>query len=175
MQYRVFASLAEESNSGWVWLWETDKLKSRMIAKIVHDGRNVFCECRAIDGNFLNQYNQPPRISIPNNQKDALVIGKWYRDALGGIETQKDVSLTITPAKIPAWRAFRAAAHHPDLVARLATYLGAFGVWSGVCSLVASFLPADVALYCVSARVITSLFALLFGVVCLAACRPVAR
>ena len=54
MQYRVFASLAEESNSGWVWLWKTDKLKSRTIVKIVHDGRNVFCECRAIDGNFLN-------------------------------------------------------------------------------------------------------------------------
>jgi hypothetical protein len=143
MKYRTFAALAEESNIGWVWLWETAELKSRMIVKIVHNGRKVFCECRTIEDNFIDQYNQPPRISIPKTVDNTLVISKWYRDVLGGIKTQDYVQLAITPAEIPFWRTVRAAAHHPDVMVRLAAYLGVIGVWSGFSSLFASFLPPD--------------------------------
>jgi hypothetical protein len=175
MEYKTFAALAEESNSGWVWLGENEELKSRMIVKIVLSGREVFCECRTIDANFMDQYNQQGRVPIPKPAGNTLVIGKWYRDALGGIKTQEDVPLTITPAKMPAWRAFRAAAHHPDFVVRLATYLGVIGVWSGFSSLFASFVPPDLVLFCVGARTISSVFALLFGVICVAACWPIRR
>ena len=169
MKYKTFAALADESNSGWVWLWETDELKSRKIVKIVHNGHPVFCECRTIDANFTNQYNKPPRVPIPITAKNTLIISKWYRDALGGIKTEDDVPLTIAPAKIPIWRAVRAAAHHPDFMVRLATYLGVIGVWSGLCSLIASFLV----IFAVSPRMIWPVSILCLGVMGFAACRPV--
>ncbi len=175
MEYKTFAALAEESNSGWVWLWPTDELESRKIVKIVHNGRKVFCECRTINDNFRNLYNRPPRISIPENPKNALIIGQWYRDALGGIKTQDDVPLAITPAKIPIWRAVRAAAHHPDVMVRLFTYLGVIAVWSAALSLLASFLPANGVVFSVGPRMISFIFALLFGVVCIGACWPIRR
>jgi hypothetical protein len=175
MKYQTFAALAEESNSGWVWLGETGELKSRLIVKIVHNGHKVFCECRTIDGNFCNLYNHPPRISISGNPKKALVISQWYRSALGGIETQQEVDLDITPAKIPFWRAIRAAAHHPDLLTRLFTYLGVIAVWSVAFTLLASFLPANSVVFCAGPRVISFIFALLFGAVCISACWPVRR
>jgi hypothetical protein len=142
-----------------------------MIVKIVHNGRKVFCECRTIDANFIDQYNQPPRIPIPKTADNTLVISKWYRDVLGGIKTQDDVQLAITPAKIPFWRTVRAAAHHPDVMVRLAAYLGVIGVWSGLSSLIASILPPHLILFCLGTRMISSVITLALGVIGFAACR----
>jgi hypothetical protein len=175
MEYMPFASLAEESNSGWVWLWETEQLKSRMIVKIVHDGRKVFCECRAIDDNFLSQYNRDGRKPIPEANRDALVINKWFRDALGGVKTQEVVELAITPAKLPGWRAFRAAAHHPDPMVRIATRLGALSVWLGLCSLIAALIPMGEALCRPSVCLVLLAFAIGTGLIGLVALRPVSR
>ncbi len=182
MEYKTFAALVEESNSGWVWLWKTAELKSRKIVRIVHIGREVFCECRTIDNNFLKRYNLVdseflkqymvrPRKEIPESPENALVISEWYRSALGIEKTQEVVPLTITPVKTPFWRSVRAAAHHPDAMVRLATYLGAIGVWSGVSGLLVSWLP-QVVIFRVSLRMICVVF---LGLFCLKACWPLRR
>jgi hypothetical protein len=133
MKYKIYAALAEEENEGWVW-FKTPKLNTRTLVKL-HSSktrRTVFCQSRKIDDNFLKRYNECPRIRIQNGKEEPLVIGEWYRDALGGFDTQTEVDVEISPLKIPLWRELRAACHHPDIVARIGTRLGILGAWLGI-------------------------------------------
>jgi len=133
MKYKIYAALAEEENEGWVW-FTTPKLDTRTLVKLhkSQNGRIVFCQSRQVDKNFLQRYNECPRISIPHDEKNSLVIGEWYRDALGGFDTQTEVDIEISRLEIPFWRDLRAACHHPDIVARIGTRLGILGAWLGI-------------------------------------------
>lgn len=144
---------------------------------MTHGKFTVFCECRTIDDNFLKLYNKEGerRVPIPECPTDALVIGKWYRDALGRIGTKQDVSLSISAAKIPGWRALRAASHHPDFVVRLATYLGAIAVCLGILGFLVAVLPSNASLFGLGRGWISFVFALAVGGIGARACWPIKR
>lgn len=127
---KLFAVLHDDAQQGWVWLQDSS-LSARSIVKITNpdNGKAVYCEALQIDNNFLSTYNQSPRISIDNPQS-SIVIGGWYRAALGGLSTQMDVPLTIKPCNT-WWGHFKACTDHPQTVVRVAAWLGLISVVLG--------------------------------------------
>ena len=136
---KLFAALREDTQQGWVWLQDAS-LPARSIIKITNpeNGKSAYCEALQIENNFLTAYNQSPRISI-TDPKATLVISGWYRAALGDLSTQADVSLNIKPSNC-WWGKFNACTDHPQIVVRVAVWLGAIGLFLGVVGLVLGLL-----------------------------------
>jgi len=141
---KLFAALHDDTHQGWVWLQDS-RLPARSIVRITNPSnkKSVYCEALQIDDNFLIAYNQSPRVSITEPQS-SLVIGSWYRAALGGLSTQQEVPLTVRPCN-SLWGRFLACVHHPQAVVRVAAglglislLLGFFGIVLGVLSLLLS-------------------------------------
>lgn len=123
MNYKIFASLHDELNAGWVWISSSD-LPSRSIVKISNPekGKKVYCEALQIDENFLKKYNDSNRFHIVD-ASPSLVINSWYRKRLGDFPTQSCPNLEIKPAN-KLWGKIWACLHHPQVIVRIATYLG---------------------------------------------------
>lgn len=132
---KLFAALREDTQQGWVWLQDSS-LPARSTVKITNpaNGNVVYCEALQIDKNFLCAYNQSPRINIDNPQP-ALVINGWYRAALGGLLTQSEVSLSIRPSNC-WWGKFKSCIDHPQIIVRVAAWLGVIGLFLGVVGLI---------------------------------------
>ena len=141
---KLFAALHEDTHQGWVWLQDSS-LPPRSIVKITNliNKKAVYCEALQIDSNFLTAYNQSPRVSITEPQS-SIVMGAWYRAAIGGLSTQREVSLNVKPCNSP-WGRFMACVRHPQTVVRVAAWLGFISVILGVVGLglgVVSLWPA---------------------------------
>lgn len=128
---KLFAALREDTQQGWVWL-KDGSLPARSVVKIKNQasGKVIYCEALQIDKNFLEAYNQSPRIPI-NNPQDSIVISGWYRAALGGLSTKSHVQLSIKPIN-SWWGKFRACTYHPQTVVRVAVWLGLISVFLGL-------------------------------------------
>jgi hypothetical protein len=131
---QIFAAREEDAHQGWVWL-QNPSLPARCVVKITNPAnrKSVYCEACQIEGNFLRKYNQFPRITI-DNPASAIVIGGWYRHLLGELRTRTDVGLKVQPCHWGWgwWWKFRACFGHPQIVVRLATWLGVIGVVLGI-------------------------------------------
>ena len=167
VNYKIWAALAEEENEGWVWFTEP-ALEPRTLVKIHNpkNGRTIFCQSRHIETNFLTRYNEKNHTLKINDGEPAkaLVISAWYRDALGGLETQSEVCLCVSRLRTPLWRDLRVACHHPDIVARIGTRLGILGVWLGLVSLLPAILDFADLERCAKAAVFLA-FAALFAAI----------
>ena len=160
-EYIIRAALHDETNEGWVWTW--DHPSRTMVRVTGPDGvRKIYCLARQIDPNFLNIYNQSPeekerlkkegkrhRLNIDEkNRPPTVVMGQWYRDALGILDTTNErnshrrVRLTIDTygggIKSILGPLF-AASHHPDIVVRLGVRLGVLGAWLGITGILPAF------------------------------------
>jgi hypothetical protein len=129
--YKVLASTRTDMNEGWVWL-SNRSYAPRSIIKIKNksNGAVVYCEALEIDDNFTQEYNQPPRCNIDPADKTIIMNG-WYRKRLGGIATKKSHDLEVSEANGFRGR-FRASTEHPQVVVRLATWLGVISVALGI-------------------------------------------
>lgn len=127
---RIFASLREDTQQGWVWL-QDPSFPPRSIVRIENRSNRkvVYCEALQIDDNFLAAYNQSPRFTIKAPQ-ESLVIGGWYRALLGGVSTQSDTPLCIKSCNT-CWGKFNACIYHPQTVVRVAAWLGLISVILG--------------------------------------------
>jgi len=136
--YKVLASTRMDMNEGWVWLSGHD-FAPRSIIEIKNNsnGAVVYCEALEIDDNFMQEYNQAPRISITRDE-NTIVMNGWYRSRLGGIETKKYHDLKVSEAN-GLWGRFRASTGHPQVVVRLATWLGVISVALGIVSIGLAF------------------------------------
>lgn len=139
MKLKVFASLSEDINNGWVWVPESF-VSERAVVRIKNSssGRVVFCEALQIGDNYLKRYNANDRTYLINDQNESIVMSEWYRKKLGIIETQTEIEFEIVK-KDNFWSHLRASLHHPQIVVRLATglailsvVLGVIGVFFGV-------------------------------------------
>ncbi len=139
--YKVFASMRTDMNEGWVWVSDL-KLPARSIIEIHNktSKKSVYCELLEIDDNFLNEYNRPPRIPITSDNP-SVVINGWYRKKLGDIQTQQNCDLTIIESTCVCglWGRLRACTGHPQIVVRLATWLGLASVVLGCLSVLVAF------------------------------------
>lgn len=129
--YKVLAATREDMNEGWVWLSQHD-FAPRSIVKIRSKVNNkvVYCEALEMDGNFINDYNKSPRVSISQNG-NTIVMNGWYRIRLGGIETKQNHDLVVSGSN-GLWGKFRASTGHPQVVVRLATWLAVISVGLGI-------------------------------------------
>jgi hypothetical protein len=126
----IFASTQDDLQQGWVWL-KKENLPARSVVKITNagNGKSVYCESLQIDSNFLSNYNQSPRFSITDPQ-NSIVLNGWFRAKLG-VQTQTDVPITIQAANGHLGR-FLACTGHPQVIVRVAAWLGLISVSLGV-------------------------------------------
>lgn len=126
---RIFAGLQANISEGFVWLRKAG-LPPRCVVRITSpQKKTVYCEALQFEANFLKHYNQPPRLAI-NGPDSSIVMSGWYRARLGGLETQKDYALDIVQAD--SWpRKLCACKDHPQLVVRVALWLGILSVALG--------------------------------------------
>ncbi len=135
----IYATQREHVSDGFVWLKESD-LPSRCIVRIKNPATRkvVYCEALQIEENFLRGYNKPPRRSIgPSEMDRALVMGRWFRWRLGDLKTKTEYLLQIESCN-GWWGKFRACTHHPQVVVRVAVWLGMVSVALGIVSVVLS-------------------------------------
>ena len=136
--YKIVAATRTDMNEGWVWL-SGYNYAPRSIIRIRNksNGKAIFCEALEIDDNFINEYNQPPRVHIKSDE-NTIVMNGWYRNRLGRIETKATHDLEVTEANGLCGKFF-ASTGHPQVVVRLATWLGVISVALGVVSIGLAF------------------------------------
>jgi len=132
---KIYAALKEDVNAGHVWL-EKPGLPARCIVRIknLQNGKSVYCESLQFEKNFLHEYEQGGRLKI-DSPASSIVMSYWYRARLGGLETAYDYPLDVQAAW-PIWGQLRACMHHPQIVARVAVWLGLLSVGLGLLGLV---------------------------------------
>ena len=139
MKLKVFASLSEDINNGWVWVPES-LVGERSVVRIENKklGKVVFCEALQIGDNYLKRYNTNDRTHRISDKAESIVMSEWYRKKLGITSTQTEIDFEIAKKDSPCGHV-RAPLHHPQIVVRLAielailsVVLGAIGVYLGV-------------------------------------------
>ena len=128
---KIYASLAEDAQQGWIWS-NYPNLQHRSVIKITDTKtkRYVYCEILQIDQNFIRRYKEARTHKIEKTE-DAVVMSEWYRQILG-YSTQETIStMNIKPANC-CWGRFRACTHHPQVVVRVAAWLGLISVCLGM-------------------------------------------
>jgi hypothetical protein len=209
-KYKVFAALHEDTDKGWVWLRLEEKMgfRSRMTIRICNGKFSVYCEHRNFDANFVRVYDSSEettsiyfgrdeqdhirqksiakaeieqRKAVDMEQLwDSIIIGGWYRRALGDLKTGGPQELKICKPRLSFWADLRAGCQHPEPGVRIATRVAILGTWLGA----AAFLPALAEVEPLKSWLTTticypSFWALivagLFGVLCLFAGRGVKR
>ncbi len=129
---KIFAARRDDVNEGFVWL-KCPGLPSRCVVRIKNPtkSKTVYCEALQIDENFLREYNKgSERIKI-GTPDDAIVMSGWFRARLGDLVKQNDYSLQIASCN-GWWGKLRACMHHPQVVVRVAAWLGVVSVALGV-------------------------------------------
>ena len=136
MRYRIYSSLHDEIDAGWVWLG-TPILPPRCIVKIRNPNSKkiVFCEALQIDSNFRRKYSESEdRIPI-DEPTSSLVISCWYRKLLGDLPSKSEYELEILPAD-NLWGRLRSCLQHPQVVVRLGIWLAMISAILGVIGVV---------------------------------------
>lgn len=132
----LFAALREDSQQGWIWL-QNSGFPARSIIKITNplNKKAVYCEALQIEENFLSLYNSQSHRKTITNPQSSIVINGWYRAKLGDLSTQTEVALKIQPCNSwwrRWWGCFRACTDHPQVVVRVAAWLGCISVGLGL-------------------------------------------
>lgn len=149
---KIFAALRDDVNEGFVWV-KRPGLPSRCVVRIKNpaNSKAIYCEALQIDDNFLTEYNNDShdsrRFKI-NTPETAIVMSGWFRAGLGDLLKQNDYPLEIVSCN-GRWGRLRACMHHPQVVVRVAAWLGVtsvalglVGVVLGVISLCPKVLPS---------------------------------
>ncbi len=138
MPYKIYASLTDDISSGWVWIggFEDDH---RPIVKLTNrtNGKKVYCEALKIDKNYRKKYKEGNTSPI-ENEDNTIIANEWYRRKLGVNSTKNDESILISTENHLYGR-FRASIQHPQVVVRLATWLGLISILLGVIGVILGF------------------------------------
>lgn len=128
---RIYASLAEDAQHGWVWS-SFSPSHPRALVKITNvlARRSVYCEILQIDQNFIRRYNDAATYKI-SSAKDAVVMNAWYRHRLG-YTTQETIQAMTTQEVDGFLGRFRACVDHPQVVVRVAAWLGIISICLGL-------------------------------------------
>ncbi len=201
--YKVYASLHEDTDKGWVWAGLGKDFQSRTTIRITRRsaGRScsVYCEYREIDANLVKIYDaaeNAERMYFTSKltaqmakRKDidlsclvnVAVISEWYRNALGGFDTFKRSgalqTLSFDQPYWAWWRDLRAACQHPEPGVRVATKVSILATWLGVTGLlfaVSDPLRSWFAAHCLPGpTLVASSLSILFALFCAFAWRGI--
>jgi hypothetical protein len=136
MEYTIYASLREEINSGWVWVNNPpQEFKQRGVVCISRSDprKKVYCEILRVDANYREYYNKTIDGVRKTIEVDTtiLIMSEWYRKKLGDLSTQSIYELQITEVDKLHGK-LKACLHHPQVVVRVATWLGIISVIEGL-------------------------------------------
>lgn len=140
MKLKVFASLAEDINNGWVWVPDS-LVGNRTVIRVKNknSGKVIYCEALQIGENYLKRYNTNDRTYRISDKNASIAMSEWYRKKLGITKTQEEIEFDVATKDNP-WGHLRASLQHPQIVVRLAMelaiisiVLGAIGVYLGIC------------------------------------------
>jgi hypothetical protein len=201
-EFRIFPALREDTDKGWVWLYDNSLSTSRQTIRIKKGRYSVYCEHRVFDENVARHYNENEDTKhrqrndetlVLKREADVIVISGWYRGALGGLKLQDEggpkETLTICKPRIAVWADLRAGCHHPEPSVRVGTRIAILSTWLGVAALLPSLTEihwvkrlfgqgAEVGSSVQGANPLNALawlVVLVFGVVCLWGARGVRR
>lgn len=144
MEYKVYAALIEDLNQGWVWIHDPNLTASSELRPIIRITtpkllKAVYCEALYIDPNYVDYYNEKKSTYKITFGDRIIVINEWYRKKLGNIrtyaKTNKEEELGIEICDNVFWQ-IMACLQHPQVVVRIATWLGIIGVVLGVIGIV---------------------------------------
>ena len=159
-RFKLYPALHEETDKGWVWLYDPKRFKSRMTIRITCGKKHVYCEYRELDNNFITMYNERPHtpsidpemnwharkangqmfeMKDPGHFADMIVIGGWYRNALGIPRGQSEADLTTDCLAFSNWADLRAACQHPEPGVRVSTRVTLGGTWLAVVGILFAF------------------------------------
>jgi len=129
--YKIYASLKQDMNEGWVWV-TNPTINNRCIVRISNRDTNktVYCEAMSIDHNYREAYKNGWTETI-NPGESVITMNQWYRNKLGIDSTGSYASLMVSPETHLLAR-FRSCIDHPQVVVRLATWLGLVSVVLGI-------------------------------------------
>ncbi len=108
--------------------------------------KSVYCEQLIIDSNFVEDYNGRKRTRKIDVKEPTICISEWYRLKLDDIETGREYELEKISSEyqlwhIKQWWKIRACLQHPQVVVRLATWLGVIGIFLGIIGVVLGVVP----------------------------------
>ena len=131
MQYKLLASLKDDMNQGWIWI-SHPSIANRSIVEVIVERKSIYCEALMIDHNYKEAYKSGWTYNLPSDSP-IITINSWYRKKLGIEKTNTEYELKIKPAN-HFFGKFSACYQHPQIVVRVATWLGAISVLLGVVS-----------------------------------------
>lgn len=143
MGYYVLASLAEDINSGWCWIKDSN-FSNRSLVQIKNNdnGKSIVCEALSVDPNFENTYKSRTSSKINESildKQNTVLMNAWYREKLGIYKTQCEYNLQVgVVTKWCIYKRIKACTTHPQVAVRLSTWLGVAGVFLGAVSLIPS-------------------------------------
>lgn len=129
VQYLVLASLKEDMNQGWIWI-SHPSISSRSIVEVKAGKKSIYCEALQIDHNYREAYKRGWTYDLSNDQP-VLTISAWYRNKLGLDNTNESYELSIKQSNDLYGRVI-SSIQHPQVVVRLATWLGIISVSLGI-------------------------------------------
>ena len=135
MQYKIYAALKEDIDSGLVWI-VSPQVDQRPIVCIKNKttGKKVYCEALRIEPNFERIYECGRTLKL-DTTKNPLVINEWYRKKLNLSSTKANEDLEITVESGIKPRLY-AVFQHPQLVVRVACTLGVISVVLGILGII---------------------------------------
>jgi hypothetical protein len=110
---------------------------SSFCKRLKENGKSIYCETLQLETNFLRVYKSCQTYEI-KDPLSAIVINAWFREGLGIEATQCELPLQIEPCYYSPFAKFKACTGHPQIVVRLATWLGLISVILGLLGLVVS-------------------------------------
>lgn len=134
MKLKVYASLSEDSNNGWIWLPDII-INKRAVLKLqnLDNNKSVYCEALPIGENFLRRYKLADTVLIENQDK-IIVMNEWYREKLCITSTQVEHNFRVKKVNNP-YGHIKASLDHPQIVVRLAMELAVIGFVLGIVGL----------------------------------------
>jgi len=169
--YTLLRSRRDELAEGWVWLRDRDVhdqvRRRRPIAKVTHtlggEEHVIHCEMVYADDTDIEAFADENKLEkckvlslLGEPDRRAVFMSSWYREKLGierdhdkdkcvrlTIELTGTRSLLLRVTRGLLWQVY-ACADHPQVVVRLATWLGLVGLGLGVIGVGLGFLALDV-------------------------------
>jgi hypothetical protein len=139
-QLKVYASIYDESNEGWVWVSRNTGVNSRDHISIKFNDKRIYCIGRVLEEFDIKHYNhQPHTIKIEGDDQSVVVMSRFYRDKLDHLERQKKYEFEIK--KIRPWNfviKIYTLTQHPDNYVEIAAWLGIWSLCLGFAGLLIS-------------------------------------
>ncbi|GEM_PF-5211732 len=140
-KYKVFVALHEEARDPCIWIPNDDKVNSGDCIKVqcTSTQKKVYCECRVLDDNYINYYNDRHHTNKIREQNKAIIISEYYRKKLGNLKSGENYDFEIDYGHNCCLFRLFSIYWHPDRYFQLAIIFAVISILLSFISLIAQF------------------------------------